>query len=100
MRRIRTALLIPLFLGIALSRSSGNQGPAVFDAEGVLITEGRIFAVASSDFDRDGRPDLVAADYLDPARILYNDDAHTFGRVAPLPGGMETATSGHGVAVG
>jgi hypothetical protein len=94
------AVLIPAFLGIALLSIGRGQAREVFSPGGRLITEGRIFSVASSDFNRDGRPDLVVADYLNPARILYNDAAHTFEHVVSLSATEETATSGHGIALG
>jgi hypothetical protein len=92
-------MLLPLVLGIGMSSSSHHQDRRVFNPEGHLVGEGRVFSVASSDFDGDGRADLVVADYMNPARILYNDDAHPFKRVVSLAAGPETATSGHGVAL-
>jgi len=72
----------------------------IFASEGRLLSEGRIFSVATSDFNRDGRPDLVVSDYLNPARILFNDAGQRFDDVVQLTSTAETATSGHGVALG
>jgi hypothetical protein len=94
----RAALLASVLLGVAPGR--GEQGREVFSGGGRRITEGRVFSVASSDVDHDGRPDLVVADYLHPARILYNDAVHTFTSVVRLTAGPETATSGHDVGLG
>jgi len=84
------------------SPSSGLEGEAreIFSNENRLVTEGRVFAVATDDVNRDGRPDIVVSDYLNPARILYNDSALTFAEIVPLTATEETATTGHGVALG
>jgi len=79
----------------------GYQGSAgaVFEPEGRLLTQGRIFSFACRDFDGDGRPDLVISDYLNPARILFGDPGLEFKKTVVLTSTTETATTGHGVAV-
>ena len=37
-----------------------------------------------SDFDSDGRLDIVVSDFLNPASILYNDGGLTFKKVVSL----------------
>lgn len=71
----------------------------IFTPKGRLVTEGRIFGVASYDFDKDGRPDIIVSDYLNPARILYNDAGLEFKKAVPLTSTAETAKTGHGVAL-
>ena len=78
---------------------SGGASGENFTPKGRLVTEGRIFSVASHDFDNDGRPDVVVSDFLNPARILYNDAGLEFKKVVPLTSTAETATGGHGVAL-
>jgi len=94
----------PAFLLAALTVvafSFGIKGAAgeIFAPQGRLVAEGRIFGVASYDFDQDGRPDIVVSDYLNPARILHNDAGLEFKKVVPLTSTEETAKTGHGVAV-
>jgi len=36
----------------------------IFSHESRLVTEGRVFAVATHDVNRDGRPDIVVSDNL------------------------------------
>ena len=72
----------------------------IFTPKGRLVTEGRIFGVASHDFDKDGRPDIIVSDYLNPARILYNDAGLEFKNAVPVTLTSETAKTGHGVALG
>jgi len=71
----------------------------VFDPQGRLLTEGRIFAIATDDLDGDGRPDIAVSDYLNPARILFNDASLQFTRVVTLKTTAEMVDSGHGVAI-
>lgn len=81
--------------------SSQNRPAAreIFDPEARLLTEGRIFSIAADDLDGDGRPDIVVSDFLNHARILFNDARLAFTKVVPLTSSAETATSGHGVVV-
>ncbi len=82
--------------------SFGFQGDAgtIFSPQGRLVAEGRIFSIACHDFDKDGRLDIVVSDYLNPARILYNDARFEFKKALPLTSTAETAKTGHGVALG
>ena len=93
------ALLFLALAGIALSFGFRAAGGEIFTPKGRLVTEGRIFEVASHDFDQDGRPDIVVSDYLNPARILHNDAGLEFKRAVPLTSTAETAKTGHGVAL-
>ncbi len=77
--------------------ATGPRGP--FTGEGRMLTEGRIFAMSTDDLDRDGRSDIVVSDFLNPARVLWNDAARAFTRVLKLTATPETATEGHGVAI-
>jgi hypothetical protein len=100
-RRGRSSVLIFAILAAA-TLASGSRGEAggIFDHQGRLVTKGRIFSAVCRDFNGDGRPDIVVSDYLNPARILYNDAGLAFMRVMPL---ITTSTtgkeSGHGVAL-
>jgi len=96
----RSVILIPLAALTAVVTSAQAQAREIFSHESRLVTEGRVFAVATHDVNRDGRPDIVVSDNLNPARILYNDSALTFAEVVPLTATEETATTGHGVALG
>ena len=72
-----------------------------FLPQGRLLAEGRIFAYPICyDFDGDGRLDIVVSDFLNPARIIFNDAGFEFKKVVPLTSSPEMATSGHGVALG
>ena len=84
---------------VALSLGFRRATGEIFATKGRLITEGRIFSVAVHDFDKDGRPDIVVSDFLNPARILYNDAGLEFKKVVTLLSTAETAKTGHGVAV-
>lgn len=79
--------------------AAGLRGEDIFGTPGRLLSEGRIFSVACHDFDGDGRPDIVVSDYLNPARVLYDDGGLGFRRVVPLTSTPETAGTGHGVVV-
>jgi FG-GAP-like repeat len=93
------ALLFLALAGIALSFGFRAAGGEIFTPRGRLVTKGRVFGVASYDFDKDGRPDIVVSDYLNPARILHNDAGLGFKNVVPLTSTAETAKTGHGVAL-
>jgi len=72
-----------------------------FLPQGRLLAEGRIFAnPICYDFDGDGRTDIAVSDFLNPARIVFNDSGFEFKKVVPLTSAPEMATSGHGVAEG
>ncbi len=45
----------------------------LFTREGRLLTEGRIFEMSAGDPNRDGHPDIVVSDFLNPAREPWND---------------------------
>lgn len=81
--------------------SFGHQGSSgdIFSPKGRLISEGRVFSVATHDFDKDGRRDIVLSDYLHPPRILYQDTALEFKKTVALTATEETATTGHGLAL-
>jgi hypothetical protein len=83
----------------AVGRNERDSAKDLFSPEGRLLTEGRIFAISCADLDRDGRPDIAVSDFLNPARVLYNDADQAFTKVLTLTASPETATEGHGVAI-
>ena len=94
------ASFLPAVLLLGLSAAlPAHQARNIFATEGRVLTGGRVFSIASADLDGDERPDIVVSDFLNPARVLYNDAGLGFTKVAPLTATAETATEGHGVAV-
>jgi len=98
--RDRRPYFFPALAGLALSFGFRGATQEIFAPKGRLVAEGRIFSVAVHDFDKDVRPDIVVSDYLNPARILYNDIGLEFKKAVALTSTAETAKTGHGVALG
>jgi hypothetical protein len=95
---LKTFLPAALLLGVTAALPA-HQARSLFATEGRPLTAGRIFAIASDDLDGDRRPDVVVSDFLNHARVLYNDASQSFTRVLTLTATEETATEGHGVAI-
>ena len=85
---------------ILVSLAAGLRGEDIFATPGRLLSEGRIFSAACHDLNGDGRLEIAVSDYLNPARVLYDDGGLGFQRSVPLTSTPETARTGHGVVVG
>lgn len=97
--KVFAAMIIPALALAGLAFGFHGGAGDIFHPQGRLLSQGRIFSFACLDFDQDGRLDIVVSDYLNPARILFGDSGREFAKAVPLTASVETATTGHGVAL-
>lgn len=93
--------IVAIFYFLCLNTTLIEAQQQIF-GDKLLITDGRVWDIAFEDLNKDGRLDMVIANWVKPPTIYYNDGNGGFNSLKPLACSEveEGSYIGHAVGIG